>query len=35
MIDLEELLGRPVDIAIVKGLKPQLREHILKQAVPL
>jgi uncharacterized protein len=35
MIELEELLGRPVDIATVKGLKPQLREHILNEAVPL
>lgn len=34
-VELEELLGRPVDVATVRGLKPRVREHILAEAVPL
>ena len=33
MLDLERLLGRRVDIATERGLKPQIREHILREAV--
>jgi len=35
MLDLESLLGRRVDIATERGLKPQIREHILREAVRL
>jgi predicted nucleotidyltransferase len=35
MLDLESLLGRRIDIATERGLKPQIREHILREAVPL
>jgi predicted nucleotidyltransferase len=34
-IALEELLGRPVDIASERGLKPRFRERILAEAVSL
>ena len=35
MLELQELLGRPVDIGTAKGLKPRYRERILSEAVPL
>lgn len=35
MIDLEDLLGRRVDVATERGLKPQTRERILQEAVRL
>jgi predicted nucleotidyltransferase len=35
MIDLESLLGRRVDVATDRGLKPQVRERILQEAVRL
>jgi uncharacterized protein len=35
MIDLESLLGRRVDVATERGLKPQIREWILGEAVRL
>jgi predicted nucleotidyltransferase len=35
MQDLEELLGRKVDVATVKVLRDFCREGILKDAVPL
>jgi len=35
MIDLEDLLGRRVDIATERGLKPRIRERILQEAVRL
>lgn len=35
MLDLERLLGRRVDVATERGLKPQIREHILREAVRL
>jgi uncharacterized protein len=35
MIDLERLLGRRVDVATERGLKPQIRERILAEAVRL
>lgn len=31
---LEELLGRPVDLATKDGLKRQLRDRILEEAIP-
>lgn len=33
--ELEELLGRKVDVASDRGLRPRLREQVLRQAVPL
>jgi len=35
MVDLESLLGRRVDVATERGLKPRVREHILQEAVRL
>ena len=35
LIDLQDLLGRKVDVATEKGLRERVRERILKQAVPL
>jgi predicted nucleotidyltransferase len=35
MIDLEEFLGRRVEIATPRGLKPRIREHVLAEAIPL
>ncbi len=34
-IELETLLGRSVDIATEKGLKPKFRDRILHEAIPL
>ena len=33
--DLEDLLGRKVDVATVKGLRDVWRDRILQEAVPL
>jgi uncharacterized protein len=33
--DLEQLLGCPVDVVTVQGLKERVRERVLKEAVPL
>lgn len=35
ILDLQELLGRKVDVATERGLKPAIREHILQEAVRL
>lgn len=35
ILDLEALLGRKVDIASDRGLRPRVRERVLKEAVPL
>ncbi len=35
MIDLESLLGRRVDVATERGLKPQIRQRILEEAMRL
>ena len=35
LVDLEQLLERPVDVATERGLKPRIREHILREAIPL
>jgi predicted nucleotidyltransferase len=35
MIDLENLLGRKVDVAVDGGLKERIRERVLAEAVPL
>jgi predicted nucleotidyltransferase len=33
--DLEQLLGRGVDVVTERGLKPRIRERVLREAVPL
>ena len=35
ILDLEHILGRRVEIVTEKGLNPYLREHVLREAVPL
>ena len=35
LTDLQELLGRPVDIVTEKGLRERIRDRVLKEAVPL
>ena len=35
LMDLRELLGRNVDVVSVRGLKPRIREQILREAVGL
>ncbi len=35
LADLEDLLGRPVDVVTEAGLHPLLRDRILGEAVPL
>ena len=35
VLDLEELLGRRVEIVTEKALNPYLRERVLGEAVPL
>ena len=34
-IEVEELLGQRVDIAMEEGLKPLLREHVMQDIVPV
>lgn len=35
LLDLEQLLGRKVDVATERSLKARLRAQVLKEAVPL
>ena len=35
IVDLEDLLGRRVDVVTEKGLNPLIRERVLREAVPL
>ncbi len=35
VLDLEQILGREVEIVTEKGLNPHLREYVLREAVPL
>lgn len=35
ILDLEEILGRRVEIITEKGLNPYIREHVLHEVVPL
>jgi predicted nucleotidyltransferase len=35
MVELKELLGREVDVVTERGLRPRIRERVLKDAVPL
>ena len=34
-LDLQELLGRKVDVVSDRGIKPRIRERVLHEAVPL
>jgi len=35
LMDLQALLGRPVDVISEKGLRPSIRARVLREAVPL
>jgi len=35
LMDLQSLLGRPVDVISEKGLRPTIRARVLREAVPL
>lgn len=35
ILELEELLGHRVDVVTENGLHPRIREHVLRDAVPL
>jgi hypothetical protein len=35
ILDLEELLGRRVEVVTDRWLNPDLREHVLREAMPL
>lgn len=35
LMDLQELLGRRVDVVTEKGLRPRIRERVLREAQPL
>ncbi|HSW02058.1 MAG TPA: nucleotidyltransferase family protein [Sedimentisphaerales bacterium] len=35
ILDLEQVLGRPVEVVTEKGLNPLIRKHVLQEAVPL
>jgi predicted nucleotidyltransferase len=35
LVALQELLGTEVDVVTEKGLRPRIREEILREAIPL
>jgi predicted nucleotidyltransferase len=35
LVELEELLGRGVDVAPASELRPRVRERVLKEAIPI
>ncbi|HSW46093.1 MAG TPA: nucleotidyltransferase family protein [Phycisphaerae bacterium] len=35
LMDLQELLGRPVDVVSERGLRSRIRDRVLREAVPL
>jgi predicted nucleotidyltransferase len=35
LVDLEDLIGRPVDVVTVSGLKARIRANVLEEAVPI
>lgn len=35
LVDLEDLIGRPVDVVTVSGLKARIRTSVLDEAVPI
>ncbi len=34
-MDLQDLLGRRVDVVTERGLRPRMRERVLREAVPV
>ena len=35
ILDLEDLLGQRVEVITEKALNPELRDHVLREAIPL
>lgn len=35
LMDLQDLLGRDVDVVTEKGLRERIRERVLREAIPL
>jgi predicted nucleotidyltransferase len=35
ILDLEDLLGRRVEVITEQALNPELRDHVLREAIPL
>lgn len=35
ILDLEEILGRRVEVVTAKALNPYIRDHVLHEAIPL
>lgn len=35
LMELQELLGCRVDLVTEQGLRPRIREHVLREAIPL
>ena len=35
ILDLQEVFGRRVDVVTENGLNPHLRDHVLREAIPL
>ncbi len=35
LMDLQQLLGHPVDVVTERGLRERIREHVLEEAIPL
>lgn len=35
LMDLQDLLGRPVEVVTERALHPQIRERVLREAIPL
>jgi hypothetical protein len=35
LYELQHLLGRPVDVITAAGLRPRIRDRVLKEAVPI
>jgi predicted nucleotidyltransferase len=35
LMDLQDLLGRQIDLVTERGLRPRLREQVLREALPL
>ena len=35
LVDVQQLLGRPVDVSTERGLRARIRDHVLGETVPL
>lgn len=35
LMDLQDLLGRRVDVVTERGLRPRMRERVLREAIPV